>query len=388
MEDPQSEDPQAEQKTIDAVSFADSLSSFGCSMRDRFIKIFSSAWNKFSPNQENDNNQMNFTARISDFIDKKIRLRERLTSLVDYVVPDFKPDDIIFDSDMEIDSAFGSQRGGTKFLDLYTAQDITGFIQNSKLGELLSQGPFKDWYIELDLSDCFVHYAYMRLKSLPEKEKFIGFLIAQKGPLRLKSAGQNETPGQKIVHSKLPEDLNMLNIRWFALQNPFAKFSAKRPRLPGQNYPGTGLAREAYNLLVTLSKSAKRDGILNVPEHFHNAFLYENFLFLDPDDQGMFEKMSEDLNKDINERGLAAVSWAIYFGFLRCDEEVAKWGQYEQVLPLSAKLERYFQSTDYKNEVLAAKQRRGKYHILWEEAESYCLSAIISFSGDDVQKDK
>ena len=349
-EDSNSGGEHGSQAAIDAVSFADSLSSSRCSMRQRFINIFSNAWASITKNEE-DSNQMNFTARLSNFIDKNIRLRERLTSLVNYVVPDFKPENLVFESDLLGDDMFGNQRGGSKFLDLYTEEEITNVIQKSTLGEILSKTQFSDWYIEFDLSDCFVHYAYMRSKKLVEKEKYIGFLICQKGPFKLKHETQDDTPGQKFVHSRLPKDLNILNIRWFSLQNPYAKFSSKSPRLPGQNYPGTGLAKECFKLILMLANAQKRDGILNVPEHYHNAFLYENFMFLNPEDQGNFEKMGSDLAEDIHDRGLAAVSWAIYFGFLRCGDKQFKWGQYEQVYPLSTKLLRYFQSSEYKTKV-------------------------------------
>lgn len=380
-EELQDESEHSEQNAIDAVSFADSLSSLGCSMRQRFISIFSSAWQSVTKN-EGDSNQMNFTARISNFIDKNIRLRERLTSLVDYVVPDFKPENLVFESDLLGSEVFGNQRGGSKFLDLYSEEEITSVIRNSGLGEVLSRTQFSDWYIEFDLSDCFVHYAYMRSRKLVEKEKYIGFLICQKGPFKLKSETQEDTPGQKFVHTKLPKNLNILNIRWFSLQNPYAKFSSKRPRLPGQNYPGTGLARECFKLMLMLANSKKRDGILNVPEHFHNAFLYENFMFLNPEDQGNFEKIGMDLAQDIKDRGLAAVSWAIYFGFLRCGDRQFKWGQYEQVYPLSAKLTKYFNSNEYKGKVKKTVNESEDFHILWDEAESYCLSAIINFSDE------
>src|SRR5689334_1469499 len=47
-----------------------------------------------------------------------------------------------------------------------------------------------------------------------------------------------------------------------------------RAQLPGQRHPGLGVGNNIHDLLVFLSKSKKRDGLLNVPEHFHNGYLY------------------------------------------------------------------------------------------------------------------
>jgi hypothetical protein len=125
-----------------------------------------------------------------------------------------------------------------------------------------------------------------------------------------------------------------------------------------------------------------RDGIVNIPEHFHNALLYEKFNFLNPDDQGRFERLTIDLSKDVNERGLAAVSWAIYLGFLTCGGEREVWSGREQVFALSQGLSAYFGCRDYRCAVEAAKCVCGPYAIKWEEAESYCLSAVLAFSNE------
>lgn len=81
-----------------------------------------------------------------------------------------------------------------------------------------------------------------------------------------------------------------------------------------------------FNLILAMASSSNRDGMINTPEHFHNAFLYEGFMFLDAIDQAYFEKICEDLDKDIKEKGLAAVSWAIFLGFLRMNEKSYKVG--------------------------------------------------------------
>ncbi|KAK8897121.1 hypothetical protein M9Y10_015055 [Tritrichomonas musculus] len=431
--EPKKVKPSPSQESMDAVSFADSLASNECSMRSRFISLFTSAMQKkaaptnldtgknqtnntLSDNKSNDdqdgpenvqNNEevdvdkskevvvedgkkeMNLTSSIAHFLKDKFNIGQRLSSLVDLVVPDFSPESTIFHSpSAEIDDFFGTHRDGDKFLDLFSVEAATQLIKNSPIGPALEELGYDDWYIEYDLSDCFMHYAYLRSRSIPDQSKFLGMMIVQKGEFRLKSitnrpnTNSDLLDGLTFVHEKFPQDSKMLNIRWFALQNPRAHFSASKPRLPGQRFPGTGLARSCFSIFCDQALKNSRDGIINVPEHFHNALLYEKFMFLNPSDEGEFEKMKLDLDKDINERGISSVSWAIYLGFLRKNGELTKWDPHEQVFPLSKKLFKYFNSTGYKDIVKEKLKQKGKYSINWDEAEGYCLSAVIKFNSD------
>ena len=436
----------------DAMSFADSLVGFGSSMKGKFSSALKSvnetvtaylATQKSNEAAENDNktdsnqntqenqhgneitdekfsdhflessekteektaknekldenvNRHSFTGATQSIMRalSNFSVRNTISSFFEYITPDFTPDDPLFENDAEFEECFGVHRGGTKFIDRYTEKDIEKLIRESKLGERLSKIGIDDWYIDFDLSDCFSHYGYLRSRSLPEKDQYIGFLIVQIGEFKLKSAidiekKNEDNIGLRILEKNLKQSsLNLLNIRWFSLQDPRAHFTPQRPRLPGQRYPGTGIAREAFNLLVKCALLSKRDGIVNSPEHFHNAFMYEGFLFLNPSDEGKFCAMKRDLQEDIKTKSLAAVSWAIYLGFLRCtdkdgNETKVKWEAREQAFPLSDNLKSYFNSPDYKSTVISEMNKNGHFHIIWEEAESYCLSAILQFSSSE-----
>lgn len=341
------------------------------------------------------------------FLSTKVRLKERLLVLANNFMPDFsftiedhnqhfEEEDI---ADEFIDF-FGPHRGGNKFLNKYSIADVNYYIRNSPILDILeNQLGFTDWYIEFDLSDSFVHYAYLRSKSIIENDRYIGFLIIQNNKYHLKlpksstiipnainvtvstetetDASQKKPKKSSIQFVKkwFPEDADMLNIRWFSLQNPRGQFSSSRPRLPGQKYPGTGLAKPCFSIITKLALKNHRDGIINVPENFHNAYLYEHFVFLNPDDQGVFERLKDDLINDINQRGIGAVSWAIYLGFLRDkDNTPKKFLPHEQIFPLSLRMFRYFKSQGFRNRVAVAKKNSGPFHILWEEAEKICCS--------------
>jgi hypothetical protein len=279
----------------------------------------------------------------------------------------FRPDANFFDDDEQTCDFFGANRGGSKFLDRFTVDDMTSLIEHSRVGHGLRARGVDDWFIEFDLRDCFVHYCYLRRRCLPEPDRFIGFLIIQ-----LCEFGMRR--GECLP---LPPGLDLLNVRWLALQDPLSKFSDRRPRLPGQRFPGTGLGRDAYDTLMAAATRAGRVGIVNVPEHFHNAFMYQKFRFLNPADEAAFRRMRIDLAADIKTKGLAPVSWAIYLGFLRSGGKRAIWEPKEQAFAISKKLRAYFKGRDYKAAMHEAMGRIEQFTIEWEGAERFCLSAIL-----------
>jgi len=88
--------------------------------------------------------------------------------------------------------------------------------------------------------------------------------------------------------TRLP-DAELLAVEWLLLQNPRDRFSADRPRLPGQEHPGLGLLREVTSLLVLACERLHLDGLSVVPAHYHIAALAHGlFRFADPLDEGRF----------------------------------------------------------------------------------------------------
>jgi hypothetical protein len=80
------------------------------------------------------------------------------------------------------------------------------------------------------------------------------------------------------------------------MRNPIARFSPVRPRLPGQEVPGLGLAREFGVLLALIARRLELGGVVLRPAHYHSAFpARHDFKFLDPARQGRFEAMVRDL---------------------------------------------------------------------------------------------
>ncbi len=140
--------------------------------------------------------------------------------------------------------------------------------------------------------------------------------------------------------------LTMLKIEWLMLQNPQAKFSPERPRLPGQRHPGLGLGKQAVQFLVHLAEAHQLAGVLNFPEFFHNAYLYwEYFRYCDPRLKGIVLA----LRRDLIELSLAELSWAIYLGCVNDANtgQTYEWQAGALVLPLDEKLKKHFGSAEY-----------------------------------------
>jgi len=89
--------------------------------------------------------------------------------------------------------------------------------------------------------------------------------------------------------------------------------------LPGQNYPSLGIGRIIDKVLFRISIDDKKDGILNVPLYFHNAVFYqkENYHFVNPIFEGIYETMYRDLLPWIKEKGLGYVAHGLLRGLVK-----------------------------------------------------------------------
>jgi hypothetical protein len=154
----------------------------------------------------------------------------------------------------------------------------------------------------------------------------------------------------------------MLFVEWMCMQDPRKRFTAERPQLPGQEYPGLGGGKIALELIVLACRRLRLSGVLNVPEYFHNAQMYSKALkFVDPECEGKRRAIERDLLKRSN---LAAVSWAIDLNCVRQNGEPFKWFIGEQLIPLHPELKKYFQSAEYE---ALAKQAQERYHYTFDE---------------------
>ncbi|HLE44332.1 MAG TPA: histone deacetylase, partial [Methylomirabilota bacterium] len=99
-----------------------------------------------------------------------------------------------------------------------------------------------------------------------------------------------------ILEKRRVLGVDVLYVHWLTLRNPRAQFSERRPRLPGQDVPGLGLAREAGSMLARMAVRLGLGGVVIRPAHYHMAYAARHeFAFMDPARQGRFEALVRDL---------------------------------------------------------------------------------------------
>jgi hypothetical protein len=111
----------------------------------------------------------------------------------------------------------------------------------------------------------------------------------------------DDLPGEQLLMELIVEKrrclgVPVLYVHWFSLRHPRAHFSERRPRLPGQDVPGLGLAQEAGNMLARMAIRLGLGGVVFRPSNYHVAYASRRgFAFVDPERQGRFEALVRDL---------------------------------------------------------------------------------------------
>jgi acetoin utilization deacetylase AcuC-like enzyme len=145
---------------------------------------------------------------------------------------------------------------------------------------------------------------------------------------RLIDAPTGEVLIQAVLEKKMLGAAQMLYVHWLTLRNPRARFSEERPRLPGQDVPGLGLAREVTELLGRIAVRLGLEGLVFRPASYHLAFRGRGALrFVDPARQGQFEALAEALKG----LPLTEATRAVMEGRVRLDGQPYKWQTEEMV---------------------------------------------------------
>jgi acetoin utilization deacetylase AcuC-like enzyme len=88
----------------------------------------------------------------------------------------------------------------------------------------------------------------------------------------------------------------LLALDWLLLQHPRGRFTAQRPALPGQRYPGLGMLQDAVALLVQVCHRLGLDGLIFTPSHYHLVQQSTRYTrMVDPADAAAFEALEEAL---------------------------------------------------------------------------------------------
>ncbi len=232
------------------------------------------------------------------------------------------------------------KRATSYFLGYYSEEGLKLALQKYGITKELEKKGFKNLVYRVDTSDPYVHRLTIYDSSANPKNMLIESLLK-------KERKKLELP---FEHKMNGYAFDVLAIEWMCMQNPRKPFSSERPRLPGQNHPGLGMASQAVIILMLTAWRLRLAGLLNTPDHYHNAYLYSQiFYYLDPDMQARLVA----LNRDTKKYRLVEVAWALEWGAL-IDESTGKpevCRAAPQVVPLDKKLKDFFESSAYRKYV-------------------------------------
>ncbi len=167
----------------------------------------------------------------------------------------------------------------------------------------------------------------------------------------------------------LRDHYRVLTIDWLLLRHPRGRFTAERPRLPGQEAPGLGIGWRVMSMLARVVARLELDAMVTIAEYLHNAEHYAREMpCFDPVHHGRLRAVLELLRV---EHGLdtAQASWAMEWGLVRtrADDAALTWRGELMVATEDDSLRAYLDSPAHAEIALTA--RRG--HRLWLDRAAF-----------------
>ncbi|NOY22471.1 MAG: hypothetical protein GXO70_03015 [Acidobacteria bacterium] len=213
---------------------------------------------------------------------------------------------------------------------------------------------FLDFYSEQGLRLSLKRYGFVaKLREFGYEQVDIRFGVREDGSHYLvvfEPPFDKESVIAELVvrRTALDEIFPVLKVEWLCLQNPRASFSANKPKLPGQQYPGLGLGKDVLSAIILMALRLKYQAVINVADHFHNAYIYSgNFQFYKPEDAARFH----DFCRFMEHEGfsLVDIAWALEKGkvFLKGEDTPYNWEPAVQILPLRSSLAEKYDSREY-----------------------------------------
>ncbi|UCF64909.1 MAG: hypothetical protein JSW33_03490 [bacterium] len=239
------------------------------------------------------------------------------------------------------------------FLGYYSPEGVRYALESYGFFETLHKIGYKDLDLVVDTQDPYrqriaVYYDHK------DPQHLLGEVVVKK---------KHITPYPPFPSLIYGRNFEVISIEWLCMQNPLANFNPDKPRLPGQKYPGLGMGAMIMEILVIMCGRLRTAGLLNVPEHFHNAQMYSGqFMYLDPDEEARRLAIARDL---LGHCTLSQASWAIDLGCVRENDKAFKWHGSDQIIALDRDLKEYIQSKDYKRQV---KEQTKNFHYVLDQA--------------------
>lgn len=262
--------------------------------------------------------------------------RPPFASEYDAIYADLDPDELsgnaLGDDDLDLSlEMFRADRKDRRFLGTYTEEGGQMAFERYGFFDLLRARGFEP-VMKVDVSDSDLH----RLR-IYDREPTVERLLIEL------SIG--------LDHTTLPNDqpCRFLFVNWLLMQNPREEFTEHQVPLPDQAHPGLGMfVRFAY-LLKLMADRIGCDGLLNHPAYPHNGVLYGKVChFIDPEVEARFRALERDL-------GTADLAWLT--AEVQAGRVLDRWGQpfiwkpASQVMPVSRAARRWFEASEYTEQV-------------------------------------
>jgi len=224
------------------------------------------------------------------------------------------------------------------FLGKYSEDGIKFIIERFGLDKQARHMGIRHLAVKIDTRDPYRHILTLYNGYSRDRDHIIMEFVARY---------QHLTPKNEDVDFLYTKPLRVLTVEWLLLQNPKSTFTDRKPRLPGQEYPGLGLGDELMALFTLMGRHLKVDGIINVPEYLHTGLLFgRRFIFLSPNVQAQISQVAHDLWKKYR---LSVIAWASAMGAIVNIEtgEPYEWQPRKQIIPIDSELRKYFKSDAY-----------------------------------------
>jgi len=260
--------------------------------------------------------------------------------------------DIVGDFDLDENDLFNlniGQRGDNLFLGFFSKNGLRIIFEKYKIKKKLNKLGFNNLHLDINTSDAYKHKVIVKNVVDGTEENLIE-LVVRKDVLEIQMPFACKLNGNKY---------EVLTVEWLKMQNPRDKFTAKKPKLPGQEFPGLGIGSQALELLVMAARRLGLMGVVNIPDHYHNAFFYSKiFHYENPKDEARLMAII----RDTKGYHISNVAWAIERRLLidKNKNKLFKWFVERQVLPLTKEWRRLYASKEYKDYV---KKKQKKYQF-------------------------
>jgi|GEM_PF-695993 len=277
-------------------------------------------------------------------IDSQIRRVAGRLSVLELMADDEQPSDDSVGGFTKRESIW-DQRGGRPgghqadehFLDFYSDQGLHHAFKAYGVHDALLDKGLSQYHFEITRYDAFHH----RLEILLDDDDVMDAGLDVRRVMDLRVHLTTLRPSSFADVDPDRPRLPVMVVEWLAMQNPKEPFTERRPRLPGQRHPGTGLGRIVHSLLLIVAERLRRHAVIHIPEHFHLACLYHRagYRFAH---EGMESELVE-VQRAVEHLPFAMAGWAVERGFVFHKNDDGTTTPYiykpqEMVLPLSREM--------------------------------------------------